>query len=642
MAERQQARRKARAVKGPAKPAVDLKQENAALKRELAQALEQQSATARDLQESLEYQTATSDVLRVISRSTFDLQPVLNTLVETAARLCHADVAHMRSREGEIYRSVASFAYSPEFETLARSQAVTPSRGTIAGRVALERRIVHVADIASDPEYEWHDIVSVGKVRTGLGVPLLREGEPVGVITLWRQRVEPFTVRQIELVRTFADQAVIAIENTRLLTETREALERQTATAQVLQIINRSPGDLMPVFEAMLDKALELCGAAFGALWTYDGERMHAAALRGAPPAMAEFLTRSPHAIGRDNAHARLLRGERLVHLADVADDEAYRSGDPIRRALVELAGGRTMLAVPLRKDRTFLGDFVIYRTEVRPFSDKQIALLENFAAQAVIAMENARLLGELRQRTTELARSVDELTATGDVLKIISRSSVDLETVLDTLVETVARLCRADHVGVYRRRDEKYHLVASRGISQEAREFHRTHPMAADRGTITGRVATERRPVHVPDILEDPAYTRHELQTILGFRSMLGVPLLREDTMLGIFVVDRARVDPFTEKEIELATTFADQAVIAIENARLFDELRKRQAELARSVDELTATSDVLKIISRSSIDLEKVLDTLVETAARLCRADGVGMFRRRDDKYHLVLLSQ
>jgi PAS domain S-box-containing protein len=263
-----------------------------------------------------------------------------------------------------------------------------------------------------------------------------------------------------------------------------------------------------------------------------------------------------------------------------------YHAGNPLRRALVDLGGGRTLLTVALRKHNALLGAFGIYRQEVRPFSDKEVALAQNFAAQAVIAIENARLLSELRDRSAELARSVDELTATSDVLKIISRSAVDLETVLDTLVETAVRLCRADQANLFHRRDDTWHLVASHGLSEEARAFVRAHPLAADRGTMSGRVMLERRVVHIPDVLQDPEYTYP--QKIVGHRTLLGIPLLREDVLLGILALVRTHVDPFTSKEIELATTFADQAVIAIENSRLFGELRERQAELRVTFDNM------------------------------------------------------
>jgi PAS domain S-box-containing protein len=646
MAERQQARPKARAAKRPEKPPVDLKDEIAGLKRdlrertaELAHALERQNATARDLQESLEYQTATSAVLEVISRSTFDLQTVLDQVAETAGRLCAADMGHLATRIGESCRPVATFAYPPEHDAWVRSLRLTPGRGSVVGRAMLERAVVHVADLDADAEYALQGELTIGRPRTALGVPLLRDGEPIGVIFLARQRAEPFTERQIKLVRSFADQAVIAIENTRLLTETREALERQTATAEVLQVINSSPGDLAPVFDAMLEKAMRLCDATMGALGIWHENRFGFVAQRGTrPQSLIEYEASNEVSLGSREGFSRVARGEGFVQFTDVSTSKFYKSGDPYTRALVDRGGARATLCVPLVKDDTVLGVLAFFRQEVKPFTDKQIALVKNFAAQAVIAMENARLLGELRQRTGDLQESLEYQTATGDVLKIISRSSVDLETVLDTLVETAARLCRADQSHMFRRRDELFHMIAAHGLSEEAETFFRTHPFTQDRGTVSGRVALERRAVHIPDALQDPEYAYREGLKIVGARTLLGIPLLREEALIGIFVVSRNRVEPFTDKEIELVTTFADQAVIAIENARLFDELRDRQAELARSVDELTATSDVLKTISRSSVDLETVLDALVETAARLCRADLASMFRRRDDRYQLL----
>ena len=528
-----------------------------------------------DLQELLEYQTATSDVLKVISRSTFDLQPVLETVVKTAAQLCNAEMALIGRRDGERWRVAANVGFPPEYEAYERAHgamAINPNSPSVGWRAVREQRVVHIHDVAAIPDYHEASI-RLAKQRTSLGVPLLRDGEAVGVIMLARRQVEPFTERQIELVSTFADQAVIAIENTRLITEQREALEQQTATAEVLQVINASPGDLTPVFDAVLEKAMRLCGAAFGSLYTYDGERFHSAAQRGVPPAYAAFRAENPPLPTPGGGPAILLETRRPFQVLDVRAHENHRPDYPSVRAMVELGGVRTILSVPLCKDEAVLGFLSVYRQEVRPFSDKQIALLENFAAQAVIAMENARLLTEQRE-------ALEQQTATAEVLRVINTSPGDLGAVFDAMLEKALTLCGAEHGSLGTYDDDYFRAVASRGYPAAVLEtlqggFHGLE------NPVTRPLFDGARFVQIPDLGEIDHPIPKAIAALGGFRTVLFVPLRKDGKLLGHISASRQEVRPFAEKEITLLENFAAQAVIAMENARLLDEIRQRQAEL-------------------------------------------------------------
>src|SRR5262249_29130558 len=550
--------------------------------------------------ESLQQQTATADVLKVISRSIFDLRSVLNTLVESAARLCEADMAALARPKGSIYGYEATFGHSREHEEFLSAHPAGIDLRTAGGRTLVEGKIVHITDVLADPEYTYTEGQRLGGFRTLLGVPLLREGTPIGVIVVQRKTVRPFTERQIELATTFADQAVIAIENTRLLNELRESLQQQTATSEVLGVISSSPGELQPVFDAMLANATRLCEAKFGTLYLRDGDAFHAASLHNAPPAFAENRKRGLIRPGPGTALGRLLRTKQVVRIADVTMEPAYIEGDPLLVTDVKLAGFRTILAVPMLKENELIGGIIIYRQEVRPFTDKQIELVSNFAKQAVIAIENTRLLNELRE-------SLQQQTATADVLKVISRSTFDLRTVLDTLVESAARLCEADMAAISRPMGESFEHLTSYGYSPEHREYMRTHPIPSGRGSVSGRTVLEGKVVHIHDVRADPDYTLIDREKF-NVRTMLGVPLLREGTAIGVIVLQRSTVRPFTEKQIELVTTFADQAVIAIENVRLFDEVQARTHELSEALEHQTATSEVLNVITRSPTDAQPV----------------------------------
>ena len=381
-----------------------------------------------ELRESLQQQTATADVLKVISRSTFDLQTVLQTLVESAARLCEADKATITRQKGEVFYRAEAYGFSAEFLDYVRSFPIVPERGSAHGRVLLEGKVVHIADVLADPEYTFVEAQRLGDFRTVLGVPMLREGIPIGAMALTRSEVRPFTDKQIELVSTFADQAVIAIENVRLFEaeqqrtrELTESLDQQTATSEVLQVISSSPDDLQPVFASMLEKAVRICDAKFGTLYLHEAGGLRLMAAHDVPQGFSEARRDGLTQPAPGGALEGATRTKRTVQITDLAATQAYTERHLRMVEAVEIGGIRTIVAVPMLKDNELVGVIAIHRREVLPFTEKQIELVTNFAAQAVIAIENARLLNELRQRTTDLTEALEQQTATSDVLQVIS-----------------------------------------------------------------------------------------------------------------------------------------------------------------------------------------------------------------------------
>jgi two-component system, NtrC family, sensor kinase len=558
---------------------------------ENARLFDEVQAKTADLGESLQQQTATADVLRAISRSVFDLDTVLDTLISTAARLCGAGPSQIFRRDGDIYRYAASkMSVAPEYLQHEQAVAITAGRGTLIGRVALAKRAIVITDAWSDLEYEEKELARLGNVRAMLGVPLMRDGEPIGAFALARSEPIPFTERQIELVRTFADQAVIAIENARLFNETKEALERQTATAGILKVIASSPSDVQPVFEAIARSANTLIGGFSSTVFRFVDGIGHLKAFTPTTPAADKVLQATFPLPVTDFLPFQMAQAGQAMQIADTET----LSNEIL--AISRARGFRSMLFAPMMNDGVSIGSIAVTRVQPGSFADNHVQLLQTFADQAVIAIENVRLFEQVQAKTRDLSESLQQQTATAEVLKAISRSAFDLESVLTTLTVSAKSLCGAASGVIYRREGNIYRYAASdMDVDPAYRAHEQQVAIQADRGTLIGRVALEKGAVQIADAWTDPEYEEKDEARLGNVRAMLGVPLMLSGEPIGAFALARREPTPFSRREVELVTTFADQAVIAIENARLFDEVQRRTRELSSSLDELRTAQDRL-----------------------------------------------
>ena len=599
----------------------------------------------RERDEAREQQTAMSEVLRLISQSKFELQSVLQNIAKTAARLCRSDGAVIFQLKDGIYRFAAGYSLVPAFLQIEQRALISPGPGTLVGRAAMTRKVARIDDALADALYEKKEDAKVEGNRSMIGVPLLRDGEPVVVIGLGRRRLDPFGEREIELATTFAAHAVIAIENARLLGDLRESLQQQTATADVLKVISRSAFNLPAVLNALTESAAGLCAADLGLIFQQDGDVLRLVANFGVSREAERYWLEHPVPVGRGSTSGRALLEGRAIHIPDVLADPEYRA-----TRYQELAGYRSTLSVPLLRDGTTIGVFGLGRREPNPFTEKQAELVTTFADQAVIAIENTRLLNELRQRTddlsqrtTDLTEALEQQTATSEVLRVISSSPGDLKPVFDAMLANAARLCEAKFGALGLREGDAYRIVAIHNAPQAFADFMQREPLRPSPNVTLGRAIATKRVAQTADITIERPYLEGDPLVVAavelgGYRTVLAVPMLKESEIIGLIVFVRQEVRPFNDKQIGLLQNFASQAVIAIENTRLLNELRQRTDELSRSVEELRALGEVSQAVN-STLQLETVLSTIVANAVQLSgtEAGAIYVFDDRQREFHL-----
>ena len=590
-----------------------------------------------ELRQSLEQQTATADVLRVISASPGELDPVFNAMLENATRICDAEYGILFSYDGRLFNKIATRNVPPSLlDFIEQRGAFLPPAETALHDMLTTRNVAHRADASASSVQSAP--VRLGGAKAFLAVPMFNDEALVGAISIYRQEARPFTEKQIALLQNFAAQAVIAIENARLLNELRqrttdlsESLEQQTATSDVLRIISSSPGDLSPVFAAMLENATRLCAAKIGTMYFREGDAFTAVAMHGATSAYREARLNVLFHPGSKSALGRVVQTKQLVHIEDCVTEQAYAERDPLRVSAVELGGVRTLLSVPMLKENEVIGAIAVYRQEIRPFTDKQIALVQNFAAQAVIAIENARLLNELRE-------SLERQTATADILRVIASTPEDSKHALDTIAETASRMFGVANVNFRRIEGDVLRIVSSAGPTIERlRKALPDIPLEATDPAVHCFVDNRQIPIEDRQtvLINERGAIAAALRE-LPVRSQVFTPLSRQGKAIGVMIVTRGGVQPFQKRDLNLMKGFADQAVIAIENARLLNELRQRTADLSETLEQQTATSEVLKVISSSPGELEQVFDAMLRNAVRICEAKFGILYRFDGTNFH------
>ena len=620
MAKRGQAvRRPPTGSKVPTKPKrapadVDLKKENAALRRELAEALERQ--------------TATSEVLQVISSTPGNLEPVFQSLLENATRVCGAKFGTMNLVEGDIVRRVAHCNVPRAFANALETRTFRPHPEGGLGQAIKIKRVAHIADVRTNPAYLEGDpamvaLSDLAGARTFVVVPMLKDAKLVGTIGVYRQEVRPFTDKQIELLSDFANQAVIAIENTRLLRELRESLQQQTATADVLKVISRSTFDLQPVLDTLVSSACRLCEADIGTIRYQDGSTYRLAADYGCTPKWHDHLARQSPKPGRGSIFGRTIVEGSTVHIPDVLADPEFT-----RLEAQKLMGFRAALGVPLIREGQVFGVLsllrlcatLLHRETNRVGRDLRRPGRDRYRKRAAVRRGSSK--------TRDLSEALTYQTGSANILSVIASSPTDVQPVLKAIVESACELCGAyDSVMVLREGDE-LRFGAHRGPI----------PMSIDKWPINrrwtaGRAFIDQKPVHVHDLLAEGNEfpDGRELSQRMGHRTILSVPLLREGESIGAIVLRRTEVQPFSNKQISLLETFADQAVIAIENARLFNETRE-------ALERQTATAEILKVIASSPSDVQPVFDAIATSSKWLVGAFSAVVFRFVDGVAHVV----